>query len=300
MIGPWLLLDCHYLAWRSYHTTGVLSYGDIQTGVLFGFFKQLITLKLQFTTDKVAFCFEAGESKRKLLFPGYKHHRHSKPMTEEEAMLIGAFHHQIRLLREEYLPRIGFVNVFAERGYESDDIIASITKTLPCEEEAVIISSDRDFFQLLRGNVSMYDPKQRKMNTLQSFRQETGLVPPQWAKVLAIAGCKTDEVPGIPRIGKKTAIKYLTDRLKPNSSAFSLIKQGWDGVVLRNKPLVLLPFAKTPKYVLAPDHISEQGWGEVCAELGLRTLRNSIPLLSGLRSPHEPIPKYRPQLVPRA
>jgi 5'-3' exonuclease len=258
---------------------GHLSFQDIKTGVIFGFLKEVLSLKDEFGSDRVVFCFESGLNKRKELFPEYKLKRHSRELDETELQVLGEFKHQLKVLRQDHLPRIGFSNVFTQRGYESDDIIASITQQLPEDQDAIIISSDGDLLQLLRPNVMMYNPGKKKAVTLQSFSKETGLEPWEWAKVKAIGGCKTDEVPGIPGVGEKTAIKYILGKLKPDSAAYKAIKANKE-IITRNRKLVELPFEGTQVFELRTDTISDEGWKEVCDALGMSSIRGRAPTLT--------------------
>lgn len=276
MKRPLLLLDCHALAWRAFHTMGHLSFGDIKTGVIFGFLKEVVSLLEEFEPAAVVFAFEGHGSKRKEIFPAYKFKRHNRELSEEEAQVLGHFRGQIKMLRECYLDKIGFKNVIWQDGYESDDIIARYTKALVPEVDAVIVSEDGDFWQLLKPNVSIYSPKTHKLLTMQGFFQRTGLPQPtRWAQVLALAGCNSDEVPGIPTVGKKTAISYVLGKLKPTSAKFKAIEsEEGQKIVARNKRLVKLPFEGTKLPQLLSDDISEEGWRWVCDELGMKSIRD--------------------------
>lgn len=274
-----LLLDCHYLAYRALHTMGHLSHNEVKTGVVFGFLKDIVALRDDFASDVLVFCWDVGESKRRELYPAYKFKRHNKSLTEEEIAVYDEFRSQIKKLRRDYLPRIGFRNNFWQSGYESDDILASIVANVRDEDEAVIVTADRDLYQVLRHNVMVYNPHQHRMTTVQSFVREYGIKPKQWARVLAMAGCGSDEVEGIRGVGTKTAIKYLRGELKEDSVAYAAIEQGRD-VVLRNKPLVKLPFEGTRTFEIQQDEVSERGWREVIDELGMRSLGGHAPVSS--------------------
>jgi 5'-3' exonuclease len=125
----------------------------------------------------------------------------------------------------------------------------------------------------------MYNPGKKKAVTLQSFSKETGLEPWEWAKVKAIGGCKTDEVPGIPGVGEKTAIKYILGKLKPDSAAYKAIKANKE-IITRNRKLVELPFEGTQVFELRTDTISDEGWKEVCDALGMSSIRGRAPTLT--------------------
>ena len=96
---------------------------------------------------------------------------------------------------------------------EADDCIASLAARYKKERPVIIIGADKDLKQCLDDNVFMWDPgvKQEKLTTLAEFREETGLEPSQWADFQAIIGDSSDNIPGVPGIGPKTAEKIFAD-----------------------------------------------------------------------------------------
>ena len=277
MIRRYLILDCNYLAHRAKHVFGDLSYKGSVTGVVYGFLKDLITLSERFNTQRFVFCWDSKTSKREEIYPLYKAHRRAIEYTKEEQEFYKAFQSQMYLLRTEYLPTIGFKNIFHQEGYESDDIIAAIAKgIIPKLEEAIIVTADGDLFQCIRSNITMYNPATHKELTLSGFRKISRIHPKKWAKVKAIAGCTTDNVKGIVGVGGKSAIAYLRGELKHSHYRYKNIKAGWKDIVLRNRALVELPFkgTKTPK--LIQDNISQKGWNKVTKKLGMKSIRFKI------------------------
>ncbi|UZP65798.1 DNA polymerase I [Desulfovibrio mangrovi] len=96
---------------------------------------------------------------------------------------------------------------------EADDCIASLAARYKKERPVIIIGADKDLKQCLDDNVFMWDPgaKQEKLTTLAEFREETGLEPAQWPDFQAIIGDSSDNIPGVPGIGPKTAEKIFAD-----------------------------------------------------------------------------------------
>ena len=181
-------------------------------------------------------------------------------------------------LRRKYLKTIGYRNIFCQKGYEGDDLIASVCLNLKQKDEAIIISADQDLYQLLRFNISFYNPTKGKILTLQGFKKKYGIIPDQWHLVKAIAGCSTDEVPGVKGVGELTAIKLLKDDLKKTLKVFETIKKFcWSKKTrvkkfMRNINLVLLPLEGTKVFKLKEDKISKQGWEKVYRKLGMMSL----------------------------
>jgi len=276
----WSLLDAPYLCHRAKYTTGGLSYENTPTGVVYGFLKSISHFQELFNTPNVAFCWDSKFSKRQKIFPDYKKHRADKykDMDKDTLKLEKEFRWQMKMLRRKYLPIIGYKNVFVQKGYEADDIIASICINLPMMDEAIIISSDQDLYQLIESNVSLFNPVKGKTLTLQGFKKKYGIEPYLWRTVKIIAGCDADGVPGIKGIGEKTVIKYLKKELKETSKAYEKIVNMDDVLYKRNKRLTTLPLKGTKVFRLREDKITQKGWNKVVEMLGMRSLRDKAPI----------------------
>jgi 5'-3' exonuclease len=277
MNKKYLLLDCNYLCHRAKYTTGDLSYGGDATGVIYGFLKSLGIFQDLFRTSNFVFCFDSAKSKRKEIYPEYKANRWDKEKTEEEIEFDKSFRKQVKKLRTTYLPMIGFKNVFIQKGYESDDVIASFCGNLQDGEEAIIISSDHDLYQCIAHNVSFYNPQSRKILTLQGFKKQYGIKPTEWALVKAIAGCATDNIKGIKGIGEKTAIKYLKGDLKKGKKLLDINCSDGVRLALENHFLVCLPMKGTKKFKITQDELSKHGWRQVIELLGMKSIRDRMP-----------------------
>ena len=283
MVKKYLFLDVPYLCYRVRYATRELSYDGQPTGVIYGFLQSLAPLQDMFRTSNFIFCFDGKKSKRKLWCSDYKATRRNRITTNEDAAYEKAFRQQVWLLQTEYLPTIGFRNVFGEEGYESDDIIASVCKNLSDDEEGVIVSADNDLYQLLDWNVSLYDPRKKKILTLQGFTKQYGIKPCDWVWVKCVAGCPTDNIPGIKGVGIKTAIKYLRGQLSPKSRAFQAIESmGGQAVRVRNMTFIKLPLAGTPHFTIREDELTEEGWRVVTDLLGMKSIRNKMPFTKRL------------------
>jgi 5'-3' exonuclease len=259
---------------------GGLSNGNTPTGVIYGFLKTIIALQELFRTDKVIFCWDSKSSLRKDIYPDYKKKRSQryKEWTDEEAKFEKDFRLQMKELRRTYLKKIGYKNVFCQKGYEGDDIMASICKDLPNSSEAIIVTSDQDLYQCLKHNVSIHNPMKRKTLTLERFQKEYGLSPSEWYMLKAITGCPTDEVKGVKGVGEKIGTKYLKGNLKDTTKAYQNINstEGFE-IYKRNLKLVKLPFKGTRHFKLKQDKLSRKGWKEVMELLGMKSLRDKGP-----------------------
>jgi len=277
----WLILDCNYLCHRAKYSTGGLSYDNMPTGVIYGFLKSISHFQELFNTPYVVFCWDSKTSKREEIFAAYKAKRKNKykDMSKDTIRLEKEFRWQMKMLRRKYLPTIGYRNVFVQRGYEADDIIASICLNIPMLDEALIISSDQDLYQLINSQISFYNPIKGKILTLQGFKKKYGIEPYLWKEVKIIAGCSTDGIPGVGGVGEKTAIKYLKRELKETTKAYkNIVSKVRSNLHRRNNKLISLPFAGTKIPKLQEDEISQEGWDKVIKMLGMKSLRDKMPV----------------------
>ena len=259
-----------------------LSYGDTPTGVMFGFLKYIPTLCELFNTPHLVFCWDSKTNKRFKIYKQYKSNRHPKKDTRTRAELLfeSEFRIQMARLRRVYLPKIGFKNVFLQKGYESDDIMASVSKHLPKGDKAIIISSDQDLYQLITTQTTFYNPITCKQLTKNGFISKYDIKPREWWMMKAIAGCSSDGVPGVYRVGEKTAIKYLKGELNDMSVAYGDITSiNGKKIYVRNRKLVKLPFKGTKIFKLRPDDVSQKGWNEVMDMLGMKSIKGRAPIL---------------------
>ena len=278
--SPLLVLDCHYLCHRAFHAQGKqLAWKGRATGVIFGFFQSILSLKEEFATERIAFCFESPKLKRKQIFPEYKAHRHNREFTLTEKQAMTELHVQINQLRTRYLPQVGFKNIFCFEGMESDDIMARLAQRR--QDEVILVTSDSDLWQCLSDTVSIYQPVGQKLLTRDWFVSKFDFEPRKWAVIKAIAGCAGDGVPGLPGVGEITAAKYLQGKLPFTSKAYQKIT-GEDGkfMIRRNRDLVCLPLDACPTPDLQEDKLTTEGWQKVCQELGFKSLLQRPPWFS--------------------
>ena len=285
----WLLIDVDNIASRARHTTG-----DLENGTLVGVFRAIASLQEFFQTRDVAFCFDGGPSKRADLDSKYKETRKAKrrAYTPEERAAFREYRRQLGALRATYLRQLGYRNIFCETGYEADDLIAVLVKALPAGDEAVVVSSDQDLFQLVRGCVRCYNPITRVQTTLQSFTAKYGIKPAMWSDVKAIAGCKSDDIRGIEGIGEKRAIKFLRHEFAPETKWHDLITQN-STVWQFNLELTRLPFPGCPPLELRDNRPTVARWEALMDELDMPALRPHAPHGS-LTPPPKVVSRYAP------
>lgn len=226
-----LIFDVNFLAHRSYHVFGQLQYRGEPTGVTFGVLRDIRSLSEQFNASNVVLCFDYGKnSKRAEIYPGYKKKRNEEKQKPENKEKYKGIRKEVNNLRTKIFPELGFKNIFYADGYEADDCIA-----LACwnDHSKIIVSADKDLYQLLSPYVSIWPCNEKKpMMTDKLFRKEFELEPAEWVHVKAIAGCSTDEIPGLEGVGETKAVSFLRGAMNKETETYKRIKA----------------FRKTPEY----------------------------------------------------
>ncbi len=134
-------------------------------------------------------------------FKDYKAHR--PPMPEELSQ-------QIPLIRE--IIQAHNIPIIEKPGYEADDLIGALAKRGSEQGlDTVILTRDKDVLQLLDEHVTIYDNKKDALINVETLRREKGISPEQVVEYLALAGDATDNVPGVPGIGEKTALALIQE-----------------------------------------------------------------------------------------
>ena len=197
-----LLVDGSGYIFRAFHALPPMTRKDgTPVNAVYGFTAMLMKLVDDIQPDHVAVVFDvARKTFRSDIFPEYKVNRSEPPED-----LIPQF----ALVREATaalaLPAVELA------GFEADDLIA--TYAAAAEDAGLattIVSSDKDLMQLVRGDITMLDPmKQRRIGAAEVF-ERFGVPPEQVVDVQALAGDSTDNVPGVPGIGIKTAAELIT------------------------------------------------------------------------------------------
>lgn len=272
MNRTWLFLDVNSLAHRAMHSTGELQYGEEATGVLFGVLRTVFELQDRFKAFSTVAAFDHGKGLREIRYPWYKETRRKRKLTDDEQETYEAMRHQVKRLRTDTFPRLGLSNILWQDGYEADDLIAAACHALPEEDSAVVVSGDKDMYQLLAHNVTVYHPTPQKLVTKKAFRREWGVGPNKWVEVKAIAGCGTDDIPGVDGVGEKTAAKFLRGE-KLNKGIEPAIKRHLRSPEYkRNVDLIMLPYPGTKEVKLKSDNLDLEAKREILSDLGIRSL----------------------------
>lgn len=206
-VKRWVLIDGHSLAYRAFYALPpelATSSGQM-TNAVYGFTSMLIKVLEELRPHAVIVAFDKGKPEfRTEMFAEYKAHR--KPMPGELREQIDIIH---AVLDSLDIPSV------EEEGYEADDVLATLTEILPQDCEIFIVTGDRDALQLVDDRVKVianrkgitdiviYDPR--------GVKKKYGVEPGQIVDYLALKGDTSDNIPGVPGIGEKTAAALIAE-----------------------------------------------------------------------------------------
>jgi DNA polymerase-1 len=197
------LIDGSGFIFRAFHGLPMMTRPDgVPVNAVYGFTTMLMKLLSENRADHLAVIFDAGrETFRNELYPAYKAHRPEPPPE-----LIPQFDLIRQAVRAFAVPSIEI------KGFEADDLIATYARqACAAGVEVVIVSSDKDLMQLVGPGITMLDPlKNRTIGPEQVF-EKFGVGPDRVIDVQALAGDPTDNVPGVPGIGIKTAAQLICE-----------------------------------------------------------------------------------------
>jgi DNA polymerase I len=204
-----MLLDGNSLAYRAFYALPAENFktqGGMTTNAVYGFTAMLINLLRDESPTHVAAAFDVSrQTFRSERYPEYKANRSSTP---------DEFRGQIDVTKE-VLAALG-ITVLAEPGFEADDLIATLTTQAEKEGyQVLVVTGDRDSLQLVSDDVTVLYPR-KGVSELTRFTpaavvEKYGLTPEQYPDFAALRGDPSDNLPGIPGVGEKTASKWITE-----------------------------------------------------------------------------------------
>ena len=196
-----ILVDGSSYLFRAFHALPQLtnSQGE-HTGAIFGVINMLKKLKVQYQTSCIAVIFDAkGKNFRHDLYPEYKANR--KPMADELRVQIEPLHEIIR--------KLGYPLISIPR-VEADDVIGTLAQQFSAlGHEIIIATGDKDMAQLVNDKVTLIDTMKNQNTDTKQVIKKFGVAPCQMIDYLALVGDASDNIPGVPNVGPKTAVKWL-------------------------------------------------------------------------------------------
>ena len=231
-----LLVDGSSYLYRAFHGLPDLRNSRQEpTGAIYGVLNMLRKLHKEFPSDYSACVFDAkGKTFRNDLYPEYKANRSAMP--EDLVAQIKPLH--------EAITAMGWPIIIKE-GVEADDVIGTLCKEATQNQFNVVVSTgDKDLAQLVNEHVTLINTMSNEKLDIEGVKNKFGLLPNQIIDYLTLIGDTSDNVPGVEKVGPKTALKWLNeyhtlDNIVANASQFS-------GVVGENlrKALDWIPKAK--------------------------------------------------------
>lgn len=205
MAERFYIIDGHYNAYRSYYAIrgpNRLSSPDGRpTGAVYIFTRMLLSLLEKRQPAYVAVAFDPkGPTQRDAQFAGYKAQR--KPMPDELRAQIPLIFEVIAGYR---------IPVFQVEGFEADDVIATLAlRAVERGVQVFMVTGDKDLMQLVDGErVLVYDTKEERVFGPREVEEKYGVPPALIPDLLGLAGDASDNIPGVPGIGPKTAVELL-------------------------------------------------------------------------------------------
>lgn len=196
-----VLVDGSYHMFRAYHGMPRLhnQHGE-PTGAIFGIINALRKLQNEHQSDYLGVIFDAkGKTFRNALYPEYKTNR--PPMPEELVCQIKPIH--------EIISALG-IPLLIIKDVEADDVISTLaTAASQNGLDTFISSNDKDLAQLVSDNVYMLNPKNNHIVDSQAVEEKYGIPPCNMGDYLALVGDQSDNIPGVPKVGPKTACLWL-------------------------------------------------------------------------------------------
>jgi len=213
-----LLIDGLNLFFRNFAMLNIVNEHGVHVGGLGGFIRSLGTLinAIQPTSMYVVFDGEGSATNRKNLLPEYKSGRNLSRITNWEIFEdVGDEHDAkvdqiIRLI--QYLKCLPVKTVALDK-VEADDIIAHLSYKLSTEHDSqcFIVSSDKDFIQLINNKITVYRPIEKDYYTPDTVKEKFGVLPENFLQYKVLMGDASDKVPGIKGLGDKKLSKLFPE-----------------------------------------------------------------------------------------
>jgi len=206
-LGPeiLILIDGYSLAYRAYHalpTDLSTSKGEL-TNAVYGFASMLLNVLRDYKPNYMAVAFDVGPSFRHQEFAAYKAQRAATP--DELTSQLNRIGELVEAFR---------IPVYTAEGYEADDVLGTLARQASERDlNTLIVTGDRDALQLVGPHVRVLTSGRRFSDVIlydeKAVRERFGLAPSQLVDFKALVGDKSDNIPGVPGIGEKTATRLL-------------------------------------------------------------------------------------------
>jgi DNA polymerase-1 len=197
------LVDGSSYIHRAYHAIRHLANSKgFPTNAVFGFTRMVLKLMAEKSPEYMAIVFDAkGPTFRNEIYEDYKANR--PPMPDDMAA-------QIPIIKSV----VGYLNLkmMEKPGYEADDVIGTLARLCASKGfEVIIVTGDKDFRQLITPRISLWDTMKGTVTDYASIKEKYGFEPQKFIDVMGLSGDSTDNIPGVPGVGEKTAVNLIRD-----------------------------------------------------------------------------------------
>ncbi|MBI3735955.1 DNA polymerase I, partial [Candidatus Sumerlaeota bacterium] len=303
---PLYLVDGHSLTFKAYYAIRGLTAPDgSPTGAVYGFLRMLLRLIEEKKAKYLAVIFDTGEPTfREDLYKEYKANREAPPPD---------FGQQMKWIYD-LLGAMG-IAVYQMKGFEADDLIATMARQMESRgAESVIVSADKDLFQLVdaRTRFLRFGQQDMELYDVAGVENFLGIAPSQVPDWLAIVGDSSDNIPGVPTIGAKGAVKFLQQygsletliaragELKNERQRAALIENAEQARLSRRLATVVsdVPFGWSLEQCHLPDNLWNEHSIALVAALGFNSLirEKGLKVAADARSAPAAVQPARPQI----
>jgi len=198
-----IIIDGSSVIYRAFHAIPqtITNQSGMPTNAIYGFTQTLRKLMADWKPDYIGVAFDVkGPSFRRELFTEYKATRPPMPDALQPQIPF------IKRIVEGY-----GIPVLEKAGYEADDIIATLVKRLGANVKTRIVTGDKDIYQLVGDNVVILDYLAGKEYGAAETEAKFGVSPALLKDLIGLAGDSSDNIPGVPGIGPKTAVKLIAE-----------------------------------------------------------------------------------------
>lgn len=200
--SPVILVDGSSYLYRAYHALPpLITSKGIPTGAVYGVINMLRKLQNDYQPDYMAVIFDPkGKTFRHEIYPDYKANR--PPMPEELSVQIEPLHAIIRAMGMPLL---------IQPGFEADDVIGTLTQEISAKTPVLISTGDKDLAQLVNDKVTLINTMTGLILDAKGVQEKYGVRPEAIVDYLALMGDSADNIPGVEKVGPKTAAKWLAE-----------------------------------------------------------------------------------------
>ncbi len=197
------LIDGNSYIYRAFYAIrGLATSTGMPTNAIYGFTNMILKILRERKPDYFAIVFDApGPTHRHETYEKYKAHRPGMP--DELRMQVPRIH--------EIVDALGIPSI-EKPGFEADDILAALAREGESQGmEVFIVTGDKDMCQVVSPSVKLYDSMKEKVTEEKDVKERYGIEPARFPEIIALMGDASDNIPGAPGIGEKTAVKLLRE-----------------------------------------------------------------------------------------